>query len=307
MEPEILLSVQKVTKTYGGRAPDTRAVDDVSLSIYRGEVLGLIGESGCGKTTLAKMVLGLMKTTSGKIVYLPGTQVKTRSKKRPIQVVFQDPYDSLSLRLTVRDIVAEPLVILRKQDDEKVKWALEAVGLAPAEEYYGKYANVLSGGQRQRVAIARAIVSSPVLIVADEPISMLDVSVGVDILNLLRDLNQKLGVAVLFITHDISAASYVCGRIAVMNTGRIVECGSKDVIISSPVHPYTKLLVESSKDKDPEPRVAKASERGECCSIVYCKSARNECRSPQKLVKVEEGHYVACPYNRIGTKPSPQT
>ncbi len=307
MEPEVLLSVQKMTRTFGtGMFGDhgTRAVDDVSLSIYKGEILGLIGESGCGKTTLAKLVLGLMKPTSGTIAYRPGTSKVTKDKKPPIQVVFQDPYDSLSRRLSVREIVAEPLVIQKKRDrDGKVKQALEAVGLTPAEEYYGKYAYMLSGGQRQRVAIARAIVSGPELIVADEPISMLDMSVGVDILNLIRDLNEKLGVAFLFITHDIAAASYVCHRIAVMNAGRIVECGSKDAIISRPIHPYTRLLVGSSKDTAPERKEVTILETGGCCSIGYCENAAEKCRSPPALVKAEEGHYVACHNVCPGLKP----
>ncbi len=218
-----------------------------------------------------------------------------KGKKPPIQVVFQDPYDSLSRRLSVREIVAEPLVIQKKRDgDGKVKQALEAVGLTPAEEYYGKYAYMLSGGQRQRVAIARAIVSGPALIVADEPISMLDVSVGVEILNLIRDLNEKLGVAFLFITHDIAAASYACHRIAVMNAGRIVECGPKDAIISRPIHPYTRLLIDSSKDMVSGHKEVKTLETEGCCSIGYCENAGEGCKAPQGLEKIEDAHYVAC-------------
>jgi peptide/nickel transport system ATP-binding protein len=248
-----LVQVSNVSKTFAGgllrRGSGVKALDDVTISIGRGEILGIIGESGSGKTTLGKLILGLLKPTSGSITF-PGCAREGRNAIRPvIQVIFQDPYDSLSHAMTVQDIVAEPYAIHHRGrvDAGKVRQALESVGLTPADEYLGQYPHHLSGGQRQRVAVARAIIAGPDLIIADEPISMLDASISVDILNLILDLNEKLGIAFMFITHDIAAASYVCHNIAVMKDGRIVEQGPRKQIIEGCRHPYTRSLLAAAR------------------------------------------------------------
>lgn len=247
-----LVMVDNVSKIfYKGlikRSSGIKALDGVSLSIRRGEILGIIGESGSGKTTLSRIMLGLLKPTAGAIQFA-GNDGDLR--KPVVQAIFQDPYDSLSHMMTVEETVAEPYVIKHKGKPyaEKVRQALTAVGLTPVEEYLHKYPHVLSGGQRQRVAFARAIITEPDLIIADEPISMLDASIGVDILNLILDLNERLGIAFLFITHDIASASYVCHNIAVMNAGKIVEYGPRKKIIAESEHPYTRMLLSTAKEE----------------------------------------------------------
>jgi len=227
------------------RSAGFKALDGVTLSIKRGEILGVIGESGSGKTTLGKLILGLLKPTSGTIVFADDGIIK----KPVVQVIFQDPYDSLSHVMSVEDIVAEPYAIKHKGqvDMEKVQKAIESVGLTPVDDYIHKYPHQLSGGQRQRVAIARAIITEPDLIIADEPISMLDASIGVDILNLILNLNERLGISFMFITHDIAAASYVSHNIAVMNAGKIVEYGPRKKIIAECEHPYTRTLLAAAR------------------------------------------------------------
>lgn len=246
-----LVRLNGVTKTYRkglfSKSDGITAVDGVSLSVHKGEILGLIGESGSGKTTLGKLILGLLTPTSGSI----GLTAFDGGRKPVVQVIFQDPYDSLSHNMTVGEIVAEPLAIKNKgrPDAGKVVEALVAVGLTPAEEYINKYPHQLSGGQRQRAAIARAVIAGPDLIIADEPISMLDASIGVDILNLILDLNERLGIAFVFITHDIAAAAYVSHNIAVMKDGKIVEYGTRKKIIAAGEHPYTRELLGAAKDE----------------------------------------------------------
>ncbi len=225
------------------------ALDNISLSVKKGEILGIIGESGSGKTTLAKLILGLLKPTSGSISFADVRNHEHESRKPAVQVIFQDPYDSLSHMMTIGEIVAEPCFIKygRSYVPEKVRQALESVGLIPVDEYLHKYPHTLSGGQRQRVAIARAIVTQPDMIIADEPISMLDCSIGVDILNLILEMNEKSGITFLFITHDIAAATYICNNIAVMKAGKIVEYGPKKQIISQCSHEYTDSLLASAR------------------------------------------------------------
>ncbi len=225
------------------------ALDNVSLSVKKGEILGIIGESGSGKTTLAKLILGLLKPTSGTISFADILNGEHGSRKPAVQVIFQDPYDSLSHMMTIEEIVAEPCFIKygKSYDLEKVRQALESVGLTPVDEYLYKYPHTLSGGQRQRVAIARAIVTDPDLIIADEPISMLDCSIGIDILNLILEMNEKSDITFLFITHDIAAAAYICNNIAVMKAGKIIEYGPKKQIISQSCHEYTNSLLASAR------------------------------------------------------------
>lgn len=245
MNESELMSIVDVTKVFKRTGflknnSEIKALDGVSLSIKKGEILGIIGESGSGKTTLAKIILGLLKPTSGNILF---------SAILNIQVIFQDPYDSLSHMMTIEEIIAEPCFIKygKSYERQKVNNALESVGLTPVDEFLHKYPHTLSGGQLQRVAIARAIVTEPDLIIADEPISMLDCSIGVDILNLILEMNEKKNITFMFITHDIAAASYICNNIAVMKAGKIVEYDSKKQIISQCRHEYTKLLLSCAK------------------------------------------------------------
>jgi oligopeptide/dipeptide ABC transporter ATP-binding protein len=242
-----------LSNVFGAAAPATVGVDRISLAVNRGELFALVGESGCGKTTTALVCLGLLKPDQGR-VWLQGQEMYSvsRRKLRPLRkrigVVFQDPYSSLDARFQVRDIVGEPLLIherrlARHERDRRIEAALAAVRLAPPELYLERYVHELSGGQRQRVALAASLVLRPDVIVADEPVSMLDLSIRVGILQTLRDLADQ-GVGILMVTHDFSTVVHVADRIAVMYRGRVVESGSADAVFRRPTHPYSQALIE---------------------------------------------------------------
>ena len=245
-----------------------RAVDGVSFKLARGETLALVGESGCGKSTTARLVLRLIEATAGS-VYFEGTDISEmtgaplRKLRRRMQIVFQDPFASLNPRMTVGDILEEPLVVHEIGDaasrKARVKELLGLVGLA--EYHAARYPHEFSGGQRQRIGIARALALQPKLIVCDEPTSALDVSVQSEILNLLDDLQEQMGLSYLFVSHDMAVIHHVCDRIAVMKDGKIVEEGSRDAIIGNPQHPYTKRLLLAVPECDPRVDSAKRSER----------------------------------------------
>ena len=289
-----------------------RAVDGVSFSINQGETLVLAGESGSGKTTIGRLLLGAIAPDSGTIIF-DGQEITNlveylRKIRMECQMVHQDPYASINPRMTVLDIVREPLEIHSIGNKvERTRLALQALGqvkLEPVEEIAAKYPHMLSGGQRQRVAIARAISTKPKLIIADEPVSMLDVSVRIDILELMKELQERLEISFLYITHDLSTARYIGHRIAIMYLGKIFEIGPINDVLSTPKHPYTQALIDSISDPDPS-NLQKDKEirindpldidvyQG-CRFRARCPYAIEECKQEPKLEQVSKERFVAC-------------
>ena len=289
-----------------------KAVDGVSFEIAHGETLGLVGESGCGKTTVGRTILHLYKPTAGEIIY-EGTKITPKNiekYRREMQIVFQDPYSSLNPRMTVSDIVGEPLDIHhlysnKKEREEKIAHLLNLVGLN--SDHARRYAHEFSGGQRQRIGIARALAVEPKFIVCDEPVSALDVSIQAQVINTFEELQQKLGIAYLFIAHDLLVVQHISRRIAVMYLGRIVEIGDSDDVISSPMHPYTQSLISAIPIPDPE--TARNKHRipleGDVPSPLHmpsgcpfrprCRFAEERCaKECPSLTEVAPGHRIAC-------------
>jgi peptide/nickel transport system ATP-binding protein len=256
----------------GREAGHVKAVDDVSFDVRRGEVLGLVGESGSGKTTLGRTLLGLVPATSGSVRF-EGQEINGMSERelrvlrRSMQIVFQDPHASLNPAMTIEQSVGHPLTIHKvargAEYRRRVAEALETVGLAPAEQFLDKYPSDLSGGQKQRAVIARAIILNPVLLVADEPVSMLDMSVRAKILELMLNLKHEFGFTYLYITHDLATAKFFCDRIAILYLGRIVEIGPAEAIYEDPKHPYTRALLRAIPEPDPLRSVPRDLPRGE--------------------------------------------
>ncbi|MBW2679112.1 MAG: ABC transporter ATP-binding protein [Deltaproteobacteria bacterium] len=244
-----------------GKQSYLRAVDDISFSLGEKEILGFVGESGCGKSTLSRTILKLLEPTGGKI-YFKGTRVDAMSRKqfkpfrRKMQMIFQDPFGSLNPRRTVSEILRQTIKIHnlakdRDAEDALIKKTLEEVGLNPVEEYWNKYPKLLSGGQLQRVSIGRVLVLQPEFVIADESVSMLDVSVRIGILDLLFKMRDKYGISFIYITHDLVTARYICDRIAIMYLGQILEIGPTEMIINKPCHPYTRALISAVPVPDP--------------------------------------------------------
>jgi len=288
-----------------------KAVDGVSFHINKGEIFGLAGESGSGKTTTGKVILRLLEPTAGNI-HFKDKEITTLGKsemkefRRRAQIIYQDPYESLDPRMTIFDFVAEPLIVHKIGDVEKlVTDALERSELTPPQEFFYRYPHELSGGQRQRVAIARAMILNPEFIVADEPVSMLDVSIRSSILELMVKLREELGISYLYITHDLATAKQVCDRIGIMYLGKLIEEAPIDELIDEPLQPYTQALIAAVPDPDPTIEKSKAMIKGEipnpinlppgCRFHPRCHYAQDICRKKiPELIEVKKGHRVAC-------------
>ena len=316
MSEQNILEVRNLTKHFkaGGRQV-VHAVDDVSLTLKKGRTLGLVGESGCGKSSCARTIIRMYDPTSGQII-LDGDDITNLSQKqlkpyrKKMQMIFQDPYASLNARMTVRDIIAEPLVahnvVKRKeQSNELVYPMLERVGLT--KEHGGRYAHEFAGGQRQRVGIARALILQPELVICDEPISALDVSIQAQVINLLKDFQEEKGVSYLFIAHDLSMVRYVSDDVGVMYLGQLVEVCEAGEIYKNPLHPYTKGLLGSIPIANP--KLAKMKEKSSiegdipspikppsgCRFHTRCPYAKPACSEAVPQMKdAGNGHMVAC-------------
>jgi peptide/nickel transport system ATP-binding protein len=291
-----------------------RAVDNVSLEIHKKEILGLAGESGSGKSTLGRLLALLDKPTKGVIRFegnditnMLGRRRRLKEFRKNVQMILQDPYESLDPRYTVHDAILEPLKVHGIKNTpgvkDRVEEILKIVGLS-SDEVLNKFPHELSGGQRQRVSIARAIILEPRFVIADEPVSMLDVSVRAGILKLFDNLRHQFGVTCLFISHDIAVVRYLCDRIAIMYMGKIVEVGTRDEIINTPIHPYTKALISAVPVPDPQYTRKSIPLGGEvpdalrvpsgCRFHPRCNKAEKRCRSEEPELKDKEGRLVAC-------------
>ena len=262
MEHEVMLQAQGLVKDFRVPGGVVSSVAGVDLEIYRGETLALVGESGCGKSTLGRLLMRLIEPTAGKVIF-DGVDLNSvsparmRALRQRMQIIFQDPFSSLDPRMTVGQIIEEPLKIHRlcpdkKEREARVRTLMKRIGIRP--EYYDRYPHQFSGGQRQRVGIARALALKPELVVCDEPVSALDVSIQAQILNLLQDLQQEFHLTYLFISHDLSVVRYISDRVCVMFLGRICEIGDAEEVYSHPRHPYTKFLMDSVPLPDPDKR-----------------------------------------------------
>lgn len=310
---DVILEVRNLKKYFNTPNGILHAVDGVSFSIERGKTLGIVGESGCGKSTTGRTLLRLIEPTSGEVIFDGDNIAKLnksqlRNKRAEMQLIFQDPFSSLDPRKTVSQLIREPIVLHKKRKGEKaidtrVHELMELVGLA--DRLYNAYPHELDGGRRQRIGIARALALEPKFIVCDEPVSALDVSIQAQILNLLKDLQDKLGLTYIFITHNLSVVYYFADDIAVMYLGKLVEKAPANELFEHPVHPYTKALLSAIPSIDIDNRTKRIVLKGEISSPI---NLPNECRfakrciyccddchaSDPKLIEISPDHFVAC-------------
>jgi oligopeptide transport system ATP-binding protein len=322
-DKEVLVSVRGLKKHFPitsgivvqRQVGAVKAVDGVDFDVYKGETLGLVGESGCGKSTTGRTVLQLYRPTDGSVVF-EGNELTSmnnnqlRDARRRMQIIFQDPFASLNPRMTVGNIVSEPLIVHntmpKSERKEYVANLLERVGLNPY--YINRYPHEFSGGQRQRIGIARALALNPSFIVADEPISALDVSIQAQVVNLLEDLQEEFGLTYLFIAHDLSMVRHICDRVAVMYLGKIVEIGPVDMVYDNPLHPYTQALLSAVPMPDPEVEESRrriilsgdvpspANPPSGCNFRTRCPVRFDLCHHEPDpvLTEIEPGHFAAC-------------
>lgn len=309
---KVLLKAEHLKKYFKSPHGTVKAVDDVSLEIYEGETLALVGESGCGKSTLGRVILNLITPTSGTVTF-DGTDITAlhgkalRNMRAQMQLVFQDPFSSLDPRFTVGQIIAEPLQnmgLSRQEQQKRVLELMDRVSLQP--EHYSRYPHQFSGGQRQRIGIARALAPNPRLIVCDEPVSALDVSIQAQILNLLKKLQNQSNLTYLFISHDLAVVRYISDRVCVMFLGQICELCSTAEAYEKPLHPYTRMLIDSAPEPDPDfHREDRMLLQGElpspvnppagCRFCTRCPFATDVCRTVHpELKEYTPGHFCAC-------------
>lgn len=313
-----LLEVQNVKKYFPFKrgvlkktTGNVKAVDGVSFTIYEGETLSLVGESGCGKSTTGRVIMKLLEATEGKITF-EGKDItnltpdEIRPYRKEFQMIFQDPYASLNPRLTIKEIIEEPLLVHNLEKGkriEKITKLLEEVGLS--KHHLNRYPHEFSGGQRQRIGIARALAVDPKLIIADEPVSALDVSIQSQILNLMKDLQEQHNLTYLFIAHDLSVVEHISDRVAVMYLGRIVELANRDELFQNPLHPYTKALISAVPIPDPTLKRNRIMLKGDipspanppsgCTFHTRCPFAQDICKEKNPEFKeYKENHYAAC-------------
>lgn len=313
-----ILKVERLIKhftkkgMFGGKTSTVRATDNISFSLETGEVLVLAGESGSGKSTIAKLILRSIKPDSGKI-FFEGHEIDNEKKnlekiRMNCQMIHQDPYDSINPRMKIGDIVSEPLEIHnvgnRKDKLKRVIEVLQEVKLEPADEIIKKYPHMLSGGQRQRIVLARALALKPKIIIADEPVSMLDVSIRAEMLELMHDLQKKYNISFIYITHDLATARYFGQRIGVLYRGKIVEIGPINQVLLKPKHPYTQALIDAIPEPDPDnlkkERIIRIKDAAEgrvfqgCSFRARCPYVIEKCIEEPDLIEITDGHYSAC-------------
>ncbi len=320
MNKDNILEVKNLHKRFTSKGITVRAVTDVSFDVKPGETIGIVGESGCGKTTLGRCIVRAYNASEGEVLYrtregeevdfLKVDKKKLKQIRKEIQMIFQDPYSSLDPRMPVLDIIKEPLKanypkMPKAEMDQKAKQMAEKVGLNPT--YLMRYPHAFSGGQRQRIGIARALVVEPQIIVCDEAVSALDVSIQAQVINLLRDLQKDLNLTYLFISHDLSVVEHISDKVGVMYLGRLIEFGETEALFEKPLHPYTEALLSAVPVADPTIQMERIPLKGEipnpanppsgCYFHTRCRYCTEKCKqeTPQ-YVQMEPGHFVACHY-----------